>query len=95
MIETAGMNCDEITDLIYDIRDGKVKNEDVNWSFNKPKEESNNTINKECELCRRYGIEKGDSLYQVGYPDTGIAFYEIRNIQFCPLCGKALKEDNT
>lgn len=48
-----------------------------------------------CELCKRYGIEKGDSLYQVGYPDTGIDFYEIRNIQFCPLCGKELKEDNT
>ena len=48
-----------------------------------------------CPLCRKYGLEKGDSLYQVAYPDTGIDFYEIRNIQFCPLCGKELKEDNT
>lgn len=48
-----------------------------------------------CELCKRFGIEKGDSLYQVTYPDTGIDFYEIRNIQYCPLCGKELKEDNT
>ena len=52
------------------------------------------TENK-CELCKRYGIERGDSLYQVSYPDTGISFDEIRNIQFCPLCGKMLKDDNT
>ena len=48
-----------------------------------------------CELCKKYGIEKGDTSYQVGYPDTGIDFYAIRNIQHCPLCGKELKEDNT
>jgi hypothetical protein len=55
----------------------------------------NDKDNSVCELCRRYGIEKGDTLYQVGYPDTGIDFYAIRNIKFCPLCGKELKEDNT
>ena len=51
--------------------------------------------NQECTLCRRYGLEKGDTLYQVGYPDTGIDFYAIPNIKYCPLCGKELKEDNT
>lgn len=51
--------------------------------------------NEKCELCKKYGIEKGDTLYQVGYPDTGIDFYAIRNIKFCPLCGKELKEHNT
>lgn len=55
----------------------------------------NNENKVECELCRKYGIEKGDTLYQVAYPDTGIDFYAIRNIQYCPLCGKELKEDNT
>lgn len=50
---------------------------------------------KQCPLCHKYGIKKGDSLYQVSYPYTGIDFFEIRNIQFCPLCGKELKEDNT
>ena len=55
----------------------------------------NNENKVECPLCRRYGIEKGDTLYQVGYPDTGIDFYAIRDIQYCPLCGKELKEDNT
>ena len=48
-----------------------------------------------CPLCRKYGIEKGDRLYRVSYPDTGIDFEEITNIQYCPLCGKELKEDNT
>ena len=48
-----------------------------------------------CTLCRRYGLEKGDTLYQVAYPDTGIDFYAIHDIKYCPLCGKELKEDNT
>ena len=52
-----------------------------------------NVKEKECELCKKYGIEKGDSLYQRFYPD--LDFHEIRNIQYCPLCGKELKEDNT
>lgn len=52
-----------------------------------------NIEEKECELCKRYGIEKGDCLYQRYYPD--LDFHEIVNIQFCPLCGKELKEDNT
>lgn len=55
----------------------------------------NNDNKAECPLCRRYGIEKGDTLYQVAYPDTGIDFYAICNIKYCPLCGKELKEDNT
>lgn len=50
--------------------------------------------NSECTLCRRYGLEKGDTLYQVYYPDTGINFDEIRDIRYCPLCGKELKENN-
>lgn len=57
---------------------------------------SNETVNNEevnvCELCKPYGLEKGDSLYQRFYPD--LDFHEIFNIQFCPLCGKELKEDN-
>ena len=48
----------------------------------------------ECPLCKKYGIEKGERLYQVAYPDTGIDFYEIR-ANYGPLCGKELKEDNT
>lgn len=53
----------------------------------------NDKNNLTCELCKPYGLEKGDSLYQRFYPD--LDFHEIFNIQFCPLCGKELKEDNT
>lgn len=42
---------------------------------------ANDENNSTCELCRKYGIEKGDTLYQVAYPDTGIDFYAIRNIR--------------
>lgn len=42
----------------------------------------NDENNSTCELCRKYGIEKGDTLYQVAYPDTGIDFYAIRNIKY-------------
>ena len=40
---------------------------------------------QECTLCRRYGLEKGDTLYQVEYPDTGIDFYAIYRLCFNPL----------
>lgn len=88
-INTAGMSCDEITDLIYDIRDGRVNPDDVIWHFYKPEE----TPKQDCSLCKPYGLEKGDTLYQIEYPDTGIDFYAIRNIQYCPLCGKKLREE--
>lgn len=32
MIDSRNMNCDEFADLMYDIRDGKIKFEDVIWS---------------------------------------------------------------
>ena len=32
MIDSRNMNCDEFVDLMYDVRDGKVKIEDVIWS---------------------------------------------------------------
>jgi hypothetical protein len=49
MIDTAGMNCDEINDVIYDIRDGIIRNEDVIWHFYEP-----NNQKKQCKF------KKGD-----------------------------------
>lgn len=40
-IDTSGMSCDEITDLIYDIRDGRVNPNDVIWHFYEPVEVKN------------------------------------------------------
>jgi hypothetical protein len=49
MIDTAGMSCDEITDLIYDVRDGRVNEQDVIWHFYKS--------DKRMEQCK---FKKGD-----------------------------------
>lgn len=42
-----------------------------------------------CNWCDE--LEAGDSLYKHGSDDRGILFDEIRNIKYCPVCGKALK----
>lgn len=42
-----------------------------------------------CELCSN--LEKGDTLYQYSDWDGGIGFDYIRDIRFCPMCGRKLK----
>jgi len=45
--------------------------------------------NKEhCYTCD--DLEKNDSLYSCRYDDVGYCFDEIRNIQYCPKCGRRL-----
>ena len=44
-----------------------------------------------CEFCENHG--DGDTLYDMGDWDGGIEFNYIRNIHYCPLCGKKLKEE--
>ena len=44
---------------------------------------------KACTFCMNH--EKGDNLYESSDWDGGIGFDYIRNIQFCPLCGRELK----
>lgn len=43
---------------------------------------------EECALCQE--LEKGDTLYKSNDWDGGIGFDYIRDIQYCPICGKAL-----
>lgn len=43
-----------------------------------------------CEFCE--GHEDGDTLYDMSDWDGGIEFNYIRNIHYCPICGKKLKE---
>ena len=45
-----------------------------------------------CDLCSN--LEKGDTLYQYSDWDGGIGFDYIRDIQFCPKCGRRLKAWN-
>lgn len=45
-----------------------------------------------CE-CEYHGLEKGDTLYVYESWDGGIDFNAIRNIKYCPVCGKKLPEE--
>ena len=55
MIDSRNMNCDEFADLMYDIRDGKVKFEDVIWS------DLNDMNNNNCKKPHREAkFRKGD-----------------------------------
>ena len=47
----------------------------------------------ECSMCHKYGLQKNDWLYQRYDHDASIEFEEFR-AQYCPICGKELKEDN-
>ena len=51
---------------------------------------TDNEIEKkeECEFCLTH--EKGDTLFDEISWDGGIGFDYIRNIKYCPLCGKEL-----
>ena len=44
-----------------------------------------------CEFCENH--EDGDTLYDMSDWDGGIEFNYIRNIHYCPICGKKLKEE--
>lgn len=44
-----------------------------------------------CEFCKNH--EDGDTLYEMSDWDGGIGFDYIRNIHYCPLCGKKLKKE--
>jgi len=44
-----------------------------------------------CVFCSSHG--DGDTLYDIGDWDGGIEFNYIRNIHYCPLCGKKLKKE--
>ena len=55
MIDSRNMNCDEYRDLLYNIRDGKVKFEDVIWS------DSNSIDNVDCAKYHHEAkFRKGD-----------------------------------
>ena len=46
-----------------------------------------------CDLCKKYGLEDGDTLYMSSDWDGGIGFDYIRDIHFCPVCGRRLKHE--
>lgn len=48
---------------------------------------------KKCPCCDYHGLESGDTLYIDASWDGGVGFDYIRDIRFCPICGKELPED--
>ena len=44
-----------------------------------------------CEFCENH--EQGDTLYEHSDWDGGIGFDYIRDIKFCPICGKLLNDE--
>lgn len=47
---------------------------------------------KEKCFCEENDLEEGDTLYISSSWDGGIGFDYIRDIKFCPICGKKLPE---
>ena len=45
-----------------------------------------------CEFCQNH--EQGDTLYEPSDWDGGIGFDYIRDIKYCPLCGKKLNSED-
>lgn len=45
-----------------------------------------------CEFCQNH--ERGDTLYEPSDWDGGIGFDYIRDIKYCPICGKKLNSGN-
>lgn len=45
-----------------------------------------------CEFCQNH--EQGDTLYEPSDWDGGIGFDYIRDIKYCPLCGKKLDSED-
>lgn len=45
----------------------------------------------ECNFCMNHF--KGDTLYESSDWDGGIGFDYIRDIKYCPICGKELQDD--
>ena len=43
-----------------------------------------------CECCSYKSLEDGDTLYTYSSWDGGIEFNYIRNIKYCPVCGRKL-----
>lgn len=48
-------------------------------------------LSLDCDFCRQH--ECGDTLYESSSWDGGIGFDYIRNIRFCPICGRKLYGD--
>ena len=56
--------------------------------------EDEQVFSEEDIVCVHHGLYQGDTLYQETSWDGGIGFDYIRNIKYCPICGKELPKDD-
>ena len=61
--------------------EGMDRNDDNQVNFVKP---------KQCDFCKWHDLEAGDTLYINEDWDGGVGFAYIRDIQYCPKCGRKL-----
>ena len=85
MIDTAGMSCEELKDLIYDIRDGRVNEQDVIWHFYKPDSQMKQCKFKKGDIVKIktdyfvvVSVNNEDNVFFVATPD---AFICVENSQ--------------
>lgn len=50
------------------------------------------TKEEKCDFCERH--TQGDELFEWSSWDGGIGFDYIKNIKYCPLCGKKLQTED-
>ena len=60
----------------------------VNWDKWEPSEY--NIEQPQCDCCNWHDLEAGDTLYIHEDWDGGVGFAYIRDIQYCPVCGRRL-----
>lgn len=54
-----------------------------------------NMAKEKCRCCDYNSLEEGATLLISLNWDSGYAFEEIRDIKYCPVCGKKLPEEWT
>ena len=54
----------------------------------KPPKDWHEQLKLDCDFCRKH--EKGDTLYELSSWDGGVGYDYIRDIKYCPICGREL-----
>ena len=52
---------------------------------------SKKNYEEDCPFCKEH--EQGETLYIPEHWDGGLGFKYLRDIKYCPICGKALQDE--
>lgn len=81
--ETKMMLCKELRKILE-----KINNIPSAESAHKAPISFEEQLSLDCSFCRQH--ECGDTLYESADWDVGIGFDYIKDIRFCPICGREL-----